>query len=877
MKIALLIDDKVEDLLPVLEDIAFIKDYQLITASSVEEGLKYVDEYEEALDVVILDINFPSKQLQGQDALEIIKSKHQYLPVIMLTDNDTSEHILSAVNCIKNGAFDYILKRNLNVIQLFNTLENAIEASLPFRKTSGKSEKIDQSLIYAVETKETITKYFGFSLSCMPLLSGIGFEEFMHGLLKWNRQLMESAGGKVYENLKMKIRYQIIEKKEINISLVFKMSMPSILNHYQHTSRFLKDILSLIGSGNNPPYLFNSLSGDSCYDIWESNKKLKTRMRFFKKSNVSNNKSIGFSTNEKLKENNNILPIPPPENFNFITDDLIRCMSSIYPETYIDIEAIPAFLTVEDLNTLSKPMIKNIEDTNKAAATQSYCKELSGNSRNLYFAQVTLNTNDDEPSLLLTNSIASTFFGNKEEVDYFYLRSENSCNYSLLEEESIGYLSFLYGIRTINTIFRLPIPYSTLHKNVELVNSSFLSYPSEIIKDGINIGNKQLPLSNLEVNSQRDALFRHLYLLGQTGTGKSTFIKGMAKDLLEKGEGCCIIDPHGDLFDDIMQIIPNSRKKDVVLFDTSNLEDSAKLNLLTFNIDKPEQKANIVQDLVRSLNNSYDLKTQGGFQFELFLRAAVLLAVEESSKDHFGYKATLNEVKKIIENEKLRDTLLNKTNNNQVLTAFAEVKNFSGEQSWSNYIPYINSKLAIFTDNAYVNALFNSKKSDLDFRSIMDNKKILLVRLDKGQIGFGNLDLIGGVFFSKLITAILSRSEMDQKNRVPFYVFVDEFQNFIHSDISDALAEVRKYNVSLTLANQTLGQLDQHMLDAVLGNVGNTIFFRPGINDYDKIKHFLEPEFTRSEILKLPNFNCIARLLIDNIPSDPFVMQTKRI
>lgn len=877
MKIALLIDDKVDDILPVLEEMAIIKGYQLITASTAEDGLRYVDEYEEALDVVILDINFPSEQLQGPEALEIIKSKHENLPVIMLTENDSSEHILTAVNCIKSGAFDYVLKRSLNTIQLFNTIENAVDLASPRRKQTRTKKENGDSGFYIIKTDKSITKYFGFKLACMPVLKGIGFEEFMNVLLKWNKQLVETAGGKVYDDLLMRIRYELVEKNEINISLVFKMSMPVTVNHYDYTSRFLKDIISLVAHGNNPPYLLDLLSEDVCFNIWESKKKLNTSMRFFKKSLSADNNSVGFSLKNKSVAINSILPVPPPNSFSYITDDFIKCLSAVNVGTYIDIDATPAFLSVEELDMLNKSVIKSADDIEKVVATQAYCKELANDSRNLFFAQVTLHTHEKEASLLLTNSIAKTFFGNRDWVDFYYLHSENSCNYSLLEDESVGRLCFVYGIKTINTIFRLPVPYSTLHKNVSLVSASFLNYPPEITERGIHIGNKQLPLTNLEVNIQREALFRHMYLLGQTGTGKSTFIKGMAKDLIEKGEGCCIIDPHGDLFEDILQLIPAVRKKDVVIFDTSNIEGSAKLNLLTFNKDKPEQKANIVQDLVRSLGQSYDMKQQAGFMFELFLRAAVYLAIEDFSTAYFRHSATLNEVKNIIENEKLRDFLLGKTSNIQVLTAFAEVKNLSGDSSWSNFIPYINSKLAIFTDNPYVNALFNCKSPNLDFSHIMDNKKILLVRLDKGQIGFGNLNLIGGVFFSKLIMAIMSRSETDKKNRTPYYVFVDEFQNFIQSDISDALAEVRKYNVSLTLANQTLGQLDQRMLDAVLGNVGNTIFFRPGINDYDKISHFLEPEFTRQEILKLPNFNCIARLLIDNIPSEPFVMQTRMI
>jgi DNA helicase HerA-like ATPase len=123
----------------------------------------------------------------------------------------------------------------------------------------------------------------------------------------------------------------------------------------------------------------------------------------------------------------------------------------------------------------------------------------------------------------------------------------------------------------------------------------------------------------------------------------------------------------------------------------------------------------------------------------------------------------------------------------------------------------------------------------------------------------------------------MGRSELRREDRTNFFVFVDEFQNFLNQHISDALAEVRKYNISLTLANQSLGQLSDNVYQSLLGNVGNTIFFRPGNNDYEKIKHFLEPDFDRSEVLKLPNFNCFVKLLINNIPSEPFVMQTKQV
>ena len=157
----------------------------------------------------------------------------------------------------------------------------------------------------------------------------------------------------------------------------------------------------------------------------------------------------------------------------------------------------------------------------------------------------------------------------------------------------------------------------------------------------------------------------------------------------------------------------------------------------------------------------------------------------------------------------------------------------------------------------------------------MDEGNILLVKMDKGLIGADNTSLLGQILLSNLFLAGMSRTDTKIEERKPYYIFIDEFQNFVKGDAGNALSEVRKYGLNLILANQTLGQLDDYTLQSLLGNVGSLVFFRPGINDYEKIKHYLEPEFRREDVLKLPNFNCIARLMIDNVPSDPFVFQTK--
>jgi type IV secretory pathway TraG/TraD family ATPase VirD4 len=200
--------------------------------------------------------------------------------------------------------------------------------------------------------------------------------------------------------------------------------------------------------------------------------------------------------------------------------------------------------------------------------------------------------------------------------------------------------------------------------------------------------------------------------------------------------------------------------------------------------------------------------------------------------------------------------------------------------AFENVGPYITSKLTRFTEDYYLTPIISSKNGNINFRKLIDDGNILLVKMDKGLVGADNVSLLGQMLVSSIVMAAMSRANMDKEQRKPFYLFIDEFQNFIKGDIGSALSEVRKYGLSLTLANQTLGQLqdrttEHNLVESLMGNVGSMIFFRPGINDYEKIKHYLEPEFSREDVLKLPNFHCISRLLIDNIPCEPFVFQNK--
>lgn len=340
-----------------------------------------------------------------------------------------------------------------------------------------------------------------------------------------------------------------------------------------------------------------------------------------------------------------------------------------------------------------------------------------------------------------------------------------------------------------------------------------------------------------------------------------------------------MIDPHGDLFDEVQKLIPKTKRNKLVVLNTTDPENSAKHNPIGYDENNPQSKSLLINELIRIFGSIYDMRLTGGPMFEQYFKNGLMLIMDDAVEEKFGKQTILNFVD-LFFNTEYRKKLLAACKNRRVVEFFEHAQKTNGEQAFENFGPYITSKLTRFTDDEFLTPIITSTKGNINFRKLIDDGKILLVKMDKGLIGADNVSILGQMLVSSIVLAAMSRANVDKSNRKPFYLFIDEFQNFIKGDISSALSEVRKYGLRLILANQTLSQLndrnsDHNLVESLMGNVGSMIFFRPGINDYEKIRHYLEPEFTREDVLKLPNFNCISRLMIDNIPCDPFVFQNK--
>lgn len=394
--------------------------------------------------------------------------------------------------------------------------------------------------------------------------------------------------------------------------------------------------------------------------------------------------------------------------------------------------------------------------------------------------------------------------------------------------------------------------------------------PADLPKTGLVIGRSVYRGEERKIMISADDRRRHLYIVGQTGTGKSGLLENTIIQDIRNGAGAGIIDPHGDIAENILGLIPENRYGDVVVIDPSDLSRPIGLNMLEYNPEFPEQKTFIVNELMNIFDKLYDLKTTGGPIFEQYTRNALLLLMEYPDR---GY--TILEIPRVLADKEFRRGLLSECRNLLVKDFWEkEAEKAGGEASLQNLVPYITSKFSVFIANDYLRPIISQSKNTINFREIIDEKKILIVNLTKGRLGDINSSLLGLIIVGKLLMAALSRVDVSEKDRQDFYLYIDEFQNFATTSISTILSEARKYRLNLTIAHQFVEQLKKEIKDAVFGNVGNVLALRVGATDAEFLEKQFEPVFNRNDLVNIDNFNAYVKILISGKTTKPFSMQT---
>ncbi len=409
---------------------------------------------------------------------------------------------------------------------------------------------------------------------------------------------------------------------------------------------------------------------------------------------------------------------------------------------------------------------------------------------------------------------------------------------------------------------------------IDWLKYKVLPAPLDTPEEGLYLGNNMFRGAVTKVHFKRDDRTKHHYIIGKSGTGKSNLISFLARQDVQNGEGVCVIDPHGDLVEDILTYVPKERAKDIIVFDPSDLERPMGLNILEAR--NPEE-----QDMVSSQATEIFIKLFGdeifGPRIQHYFRNACLTLMDDPDEG-----ATLIDVPRMFTDEAFMQYKVKKIKNPVVKSFWEHEYANTGQRERQEMIPYFSAKFGPFITNTVMRNTIGQTKSAFDIRKVMDEGKVLLINLSKGKIGDLNTQLLGLILVSKIQMAAMSRADMPKKDRKDFYLYVDEFQNFATDSFATILSEARKYRLNLIMAHQYINQLvstkygstSSAIRDAVFGNVGTMMSFKVGAEDAEYLAKEYSPTLSEQDIINIANYKTYIKLNIDNTTSRPFSLET---
>ncbi len=345
-----------------------------------------------------------------------------------------------------------------------------------------------------------------------------------------------------------------------------------------------------------------------------------------------------------------------------------------------------------------------------------------------------------------------------------------------------------------------------------------------------------------------------MYIIGKTGTGKSTLIENMVIADIQAGNGLALIDPHGDLAENVLNFVPEGRVEDVIYFNPADIQYPIAFNPLAK--AHPDYHHLIASGLISTFKKIWP--SYWGARMEHILRNSIMALLEYP-------ESTLLDLPRLLTNDGFRKRILANVKNQQVKEFwFSEFASYS---KWykSEAASPISNKVGQFLTATPIRNIVGQKENAFSLRKVMDQRKILIVNLAKGKIGEDNGALLGAMIVTKIQLAALSQANIPESERIPFYLYVDEVHNFLTESFADILSDARKYGLRLILAHQYIKQLDEDMIEAIFGNVGTIISFRVGAKDADYLSREFHPVFNESDLINLPNHQIYLKLLIDGV------------
>jgi hypothetical protein len=377
-----------------------------------------------------------------------------------------------------------------------------------------------------------------------------------------------------------------------------------------------------------------------------------------------------------------------------------------------------------------------------------------------------------------------------------------------------------------------------------------------------NFRNKEVPFG-IKTDDRR----RHMYLIGKTGMGKTSLMENMVIQDIKNGHGVAFLDPHGDSIQRILNAIPSSRVNDVIYFNPADLDYPVAFNILE-SVD-PKYKHLVASGLMGVFTKIW--ANLWSARMEYILNNTILALLDSPGNTLLG-------ITRMYVDKKYRKKIVDNVKDPMVRAFWTDEYANYNEKYRTEAIAPIQNKVGQFLSSGIIRNIVGQPKSTIDLREIMDNQKILIMDLSKGKVGEDNSALLGAMLVTKMQLAAMSRTDIPETERKDFYLYVDEFQNFATDSFATILSEARKYRLNLIVGHQYIGQLVQErntkVRDAIFGNVGTLVVFRVGAEDAEFLVKEFEPIFTEVDIVNLPKYNILLKLMINGVASDPFSATT---
>lgn len=445
----------------------------------------------------------------------------------------------------------------------------------------------------------------------------------------------------------------------------------------------------------------------------------------------------------------------------------------------------------------------------------------------------------------------------KKIIESFIFRTFSDAHKVILNTEELA------------SLWHLPLPTSDT-PNIRWMLARTAPAPTNTPTEGLRLGFNLYRGRRTEVFMKDADRRRHMYIIGKTGSGKTEYIKSLALQDIQAGKGVAVIDPHGDLADDLMGLIPKERFDDVIYFNPSDLDRPMGLNML----EAPDENMRdfAVQEMISIFYMLFPPEMIGPM-FEHNMRNYMLTLMADVRNP-----GTLVEIPRMIADADFQKKWVAKVTDPIVRSFWEDEMAKTSDYHKSEMMGYLVSKVGRFVENEMMRNIIGQTHSSFNFREIMDKQKILLVNLSKGKTGEVNASLLGLILVAKLQMAAFTRADIPEDQRKDFYLYIDEFQNFVTPSIATILSEARKYRLNLVLAHQYMGQLvrdgKSEIRDAVLGNVGSMFVARVGPEDVETLGKVFEPTFASQDLMNTDMYTWNVKMIIDNAQAKPFTMKT---